>query len=96
MSTAESDAPLLKGFCFLCNSEIDDLKEHVEGAHQPRVSKPRVSMLSWAHRMDKIVQSLTEIRTEPDPGTQIDRLDAEVIQELYLVRQDLTLKKKGS
>jgi len=87
-----SDTRPIEGWCFICGDGYDD-EGHFEKTHQAQSRKPRVNIASWEHRLDNIVQTLHEIKDEPDQGVQIERLDEEVIQELYLVRARLAQLK---
>jgi hypothetical protein len=87
-----SDTRPIEGWCFICGDSYDDA-DHFEKIHQSRSRKPKVEIRSWEHRLDNIIQALQEIKDDPDRGVQIERLDEEVIAELYLVRARLAQLK---
>ena len=95
MAVTESAVEPMVGTCFLCGSEVDgDLLEHFAQQH-PRASDKTIAKIrSGMHRLDDIVKAIEEIREESDIAVQIQRLDAEVITELYLVRASLTQQKR--
>lgn len=87
-----SDAHPIEGWCFICGQAYDD-ESHFEKMHQSRSRKPKTEKISWEHRIENVVQALQEIKSLTDRGVQIERLDDEVIQELYLVRARLAQLK---
>lgn len=97
MSVIESEVKPSGGFCFRCGNAVDgDIMEHCAEMHQRVSSKPTTEIKSWRHRLDAVVEALTEVRQESASDVQIRTLDERVIKELYLVRhQILQSAKKG-
>lgn len=88
-----SDAQVLNGWCYLCNTSIDaDVQAHFDQEHQAPASKPKVPKLSWDHRTRNVLADLNSMLEETDPGRQIDIIDG-VLKELYLVRARLAQMK---
>jgi hypothetical protein len=83
------------GFCFLCGIEItEELSEHFSSQHQTASAKPKVLVMPWKQRLENIVQAIDEVLQEKDIDAQIQTLDKDVIQELYIVRARLTQLKR--
>jgi hypothetical protein len=84
-------------YCFHCGGNVDgDILEHVSTAHGHEAPKPKMAIKSWQHRLDDVVKAIEEIRTETDRTVQIQRLDKEVIEELYHVRAKLNETRRIS
>jgi hypothetical protein len=92
-----STSAVAQGFCLICGTDLDeDVAEHFANKHQRASQKPNVGIKSWQHRLDGIVSAITEIRQESDIDAQIQKLDVNVIQELYIVRARLTQMKRNT
>jgi len=75
-----SDVEPPPGWCYFCNEAIEgDAAEHFRSAH------PHPDNVPWQHRINNVIGVLKELHEKPD----LDRLDDEVLQELYLVRARL-------
>jgi hypothetical protein len=97
MSMPEPEIRPSRGFCFHCGTEIDgDILDHVANEHARLSDKPKASVKSWERRLDDIVKAIKQIRQESDKDIQIQKLDTDVIQELYLVRANLSQMKRRS
>lgn len=85
------------GFCFHCGTAVDgDIMDHVSEHHRTATTKPKTTIKSWQSRLDDISNAITEVRQESDLNVQIQKLDKEVIEELYLVRAKLTQTKRNT
>ena len=83
------------GWCYLCNAEYQGgAAQHFEAAHPVVTGKVRAAKISWQTRLDNIQKAIEEIRAEPSTTIKVNRLDIEVIQELYLVRAKLAQMKR--
>ena len=90
-----STAQMSKGFCFQCGIDVEvDIVEHFAQEHQPVVAKPKTAIKSWQNRLDAVIEAMHEIRQESDRAVQVQKLDEDVIKELYLVRARLTQLKR--
>jgi maltose-binding protein MalE len=97
MSSTNTEVVPQQGFCFHCGSTVEgDIMEHCAQEHARVSAKPRVAIKSWQNRLDDIVEAIKEIRQESDIAVQVQQLDKEVIQELYLVRASLTQTKRNT
>src|SRR5215469_2906960 len=95
MSATETTVTPMAGFCFLCGNEVDgDLRDHFSEQHQRVSTKPTATISAWKQRLDTVGKAIKEIRQESDTAIQIQRLDDEVIKELYLVRASLSQSKR--
>ena len=85
-----STTSLTEGFCFICGDHVDDVADHFAQTHQGAAQKPKVPIMSWQDRLEGISKAIEEVRQESDIAIQINKLDHEVIQEVYLVRARLS------
>lgn len=87
-----SDVPLAnhgKGWCLICNEEIDpDIESHFAEVHTTPDQKPRTDILSWDHRLGRAIAILEDVQRDDDPKMQIAQID-EVLLDLYVVRARL-------
>lgn len=89
-----TDVRPIEGWCYLCNDTHEgEAQAHFADQHPPVYRRPVDEQVPWEDRLDRVVIVLSEIKDEPDHDTRIDRLDVEVIQELYLVRARLAQVK---
>jgi hypothetical protein len=83
------------GYCFQCGTAVEgDIMDHT-ATHSPAGRKPKTEIKSWQRRLDGVVRAIEEIRLESDRALQVQRLDREVIMELYLVRASLNQKRRN-
>jgi len=88
-----SDAQVLSGFCYLCNTAIHhDVQAHFEQEHMTAARKPKVPIMSWQHRLRNVLSELQEVQESEDRGRQIDLVD-NTLTELYVIRQKLAQEK---
>jgi hypothetical protein len=88
-----STSQVTEGYCFICETEVD--ADHFAQAHPVTAQKPNVPILSWKERLGGVLTAIEEILQESDIATQIEKLDAQVIKELYLVRARLSQMKRN-
>lgn len=94
-STTEEHVTPQGGFCFQCGSEVEgDIMEHTS-THSPGADKPRTEIKSWRLRLDGVVEAIEQIRQESDRALQIQKLDHDVIMELYRVRASLSQSRRN-
>jgi hypothetical protein len=89
------EEPLTEGFCFVCGTPIDgDLVEHFEVEHPGPSIKAKTPILPWRKRLENVTKAIEDILQESDTNVQIQKMDEDVIKELYLVRARLTQTKR--
>lgn len=83
------------GFCLICGTTTEEnIADHFATKHQQVTQKVRTPVKSWEKRLDEVLKALDEIRHESDRDVQIQKLDNDVIKELYLVRARLAQMKR--
>jgi len=93
-STTEERVTPQGGFCFQCGSEVEgDIMDHT-ATHSPAGEKPRAEIKSWNQRLDDVVEAIRQIRLESDRASQVQKLDHDVIMELYRVRASLNQERR--
>jgi hypothetical protein len=91
--TGRSRLGVMPGRCFMCNEIYEgEYDTHFEQKHSRGPSKPRLDIMSWEHRIDKIIEDLQAIRQSDDVAIQVRSLDENVIVPVYLVRATLAAK----
>jgi hypothetical protein len=87
-----SEATATGAFCVLCNDVVEeDLETHFSNSHTGVLGKPRIQILSPAHRLDRIIRDLTKVRGMSNPKEQLEWLDG-TLKEMYLVRAAIHAK----
>lgn len=90
-----TDVRPITGWCYICDDSYQgDAEKHFADSHPVAATKIRVAKISWQMRLDNVIQAITEIRAEADHAVKVNRLDTEVIQELYLVRAKLAQMRR--
>lgn len=98
---SDSDAFLVEplanhgaGWCLLCNQAVEeDLVAHFQRKHPTPEQKVRTDILAWDDRIDRVVDTLQEIKAGDKPLDQIRSLD-EVLKDLYIIRSRLGEKHR--